>query len=129
MPRNLYQPTCVHTLYNFGCGLVRNTYAANATVGAGSSVSTITWSGAAPGHVQGRIVFTSGVNADVSTTVSCDRPARRFSSLSAAECAPTGDAFTIYQGCDHTMATCQAQFDNLARFRGFPFVPPPEVAF
>ncbi len=37
----------------------------------------------------------------------------------------TGDAFTVYQGCDHTMATCKAKFNNLANFRGFPFVPPP----
>ena len=39
-----------------------------------------------------------------------------------------GDAITVYQGCDHTMGTCGAKFDNLANFRAFPFVPPPQMA-
>ncbi len=33
MPRNLYSPTCVHTLYDSGCGVVRGTYAASGTAG------------------------------------------------------------------------------------------------
>jgi uncharacterized phage protein (TIGR02218 family) len=130
MPRNLYQPTCVHTLYDSGCGLVRNTYASNATIGTGSTRSTVAWSGAAPAHAQGRILFTSGVNANVSATVSSVVTGTSLQLRYPLSNLPaTGDAFTIYQGCDHTMATCQAQFNNLARFRGFPFVPPPEVAF
>ena len=39
----------------------------------------------------------------------------------------SGDAFTAAQGCDHTMATCSAKFNNLPNFRGYPFVPPPQV--
>ena len=72
----------------------------------------------------------SGVNANVSATVSSVVPGTSQRLRYPLPDAPaTGDAFTIYQGCDHTMATCKAQFANLARFRGFPFVPPPEVAF
>ena len=40
-----------------------------------------------------------------------------------------GDAFTVYAGCDHTQGTCQGRFNNLANFRGFPYVPPPELAY
>jgi uncharacterized phage protein (TIGR02218 family) len=130
MPRNLYQPTCLHTLYDSGCGLVRNTFATNGTIGAASTPSTINWSGAIAGHAQGRIIFTSGTNANVSATVSSVAPGTSLQLRYPLPNAPaTGDGFTIYQGCDHTMATCQSQFNNLARFRGFPFVPPPEVAF
>lgn len=130
MPRNLYQPTCVHTLFDSGCGLVRNTYASNGAIGAGSTRSTILWTGAAASHAQGRILFTSGVNANVSATVSAAVAGTSLQLRYPLPNAPAaGDAFTIYQGCDHTTATCQAQFANLARFRGFPFVPPPEVAF
>jgi len=39
-----------------------------------------------------------------------------------------GDAFTVYAGCDRTLATCQGRFNNKANFRGFPFVPPAETA-
>ena len=41
----------------------------------------------------------------------------------------TGDAFTVYAGCDHTQGTCQNRFNNLANFRGFPYVPPPQMAY
>jgi uncharacterized phage protein (TIGR02218 family) len=34
-----------------------------------------------------------------------------------------GDAFTIRPGCDKSFATCQAKFDNVVNFRGFPHVP------
>jgi uncharacterized phage protein (TIGR02218 family) len=35
----------------------------------------------------------------------------------------TGDAFTVYFGCDHTQFTCTNKFNDLANFRGFPYVP------
>ena len=41
----------------------------------------------------------------------------------------TGDAFNVAFGCDHTQATCVAKFNNLPNFRGFPYVPPPQLAF
>jgi len=39
-----------------------------------------------------------------------------------------GDTFAVLPGCDHTTATCQNAFNNLARFGGFPYIPPPEFA-
>jgi uncharacterized phage protein (TIGR02218 family) len=130
MPRNLYQPTCLHTLYDSGCGLVRNAFATAGSVGAGSTNATINFSGTLAGHAQGRILFTSGVDANLSATVSSVVPGTSLKLRYPLPEAPaTDDTFTVYQGCDHTMATCQSQFDNLARFRGFPFVPPPEAAF
>ena len=41
MPKNLFSPTCVHTLYDAGCGVIRGTYAATGTAGAGSTSSVI----------------------------------------------------------------------------------------
>ena len=40
-----------------------------------------------------------------------------------------GDAFVVYDGCDHTLSTCGARFSNQSNFRGFPFVPPPQLAY
>ena len=48
MPRNFYQPTCAHTLYDSGCGLVKSTFGAAGIVAAGSSASSIVWAGALP---------------------------------------------------------------------------------
>ena len=39
-----------------------------------------------------------------------------------------GDGFELLPGCDHTLATCQGTFNNLSRFGGFPYIPPPELA-
>jgi uncharacterized phage protein (TIGR02218 family) len=130
MPRNLYAPTCLHTLYDSGCGVPRGTYATNGTVGAGSTASLINFAGALALHAQGSIVFTSGASANLRATV---KSAVAGASLTLIYPLPTvpaaGDVFTVYAGCDHTSATCQTRFNNLANFRGFPYVPPPQVAY
>ena len=130
MPRNLYQPTCNHTLYDSGCGLVKNAFGAAGLVAAGSSATTILWSGASALFVQGTIAFTSGPNAGSSATVKSATPGASLTLAYPLPGAPgAGDAFTVFQGCDHTSATCRSKFNNLARFRGFPFVPPPTSAY
>ncbi len=130
MPRNLYQPTCNHTLYDSGCGLVKNAFGTAGTVGAGSSTTVLLWPGASALFVQGTVSFASGANAGSSANV---KGAASGVSLTLAYPLPSvpaaGDAFTVYQGCDHTSATCRAKFANLANFRGFPFVPPPTSAY
>lgn len=129
MPRNVYQPTCLHTLYDSGCTLVKNAFGANGAVGAGSSASVINWSGALSVYQQGSITFTSGVNAGVTANVNSVVAGASLTLGYPLQSPPaTGDTFTVYQGCDHTPGTCQAKFNNLANFRGFPYVPPPQMA-
>jgi len=130
MPRNLYAPTCLHTLYDSGCGLARGTYATSGAAGAGSTTSRINFSGALALHAQGSIVFTSGANANLRATVKSAAAGVSLTLIYPLPTAPAaGDAFTVYAGCDHTSATCQTRFNNLANFRGFPYVPPPQVAY
>jgi len=130
MPRNLFSPTCVHTLYDSGCGVIRGTYAATRTAGSGSTSSLILSGVAAASHAQGSLVFTSGANANVRATVKSVGVGTGFNLMYPLPFAPSpGDAFTVYAGCDHTQATCQGRFNNLANFRGFPYVPPPELAY
>jgi uncharacterized phage protein (TIGR02218 family) len=130
MPRNVYSPTCLHTLYDAGCGISRSAFAMSGMVGAGSTASSINFSGALAAHQQGAILFTSGANADVRATVKVAVAGAWLGLMYPLPSPPAaGDAFTVYQGCDHTPATCKAQFNNLANFRGFPYVPPPQVAY
>ena len=130
MPRNVYSATCVHTLYDSGCGIVRGTYSASGTVGAGSTAVLINTGVAATGHTQGSLVFTSGVNANVRATVKSVVAGTSLSLMYGLPSPPaTGDAFTVAFGCDHTRGTCQGKFANLVNFRGFPFVPPPQIAY
>jgi uncharacterized phage protein (TIGR02218 family) len=74
-------------------------------------------------------LFSSGINAGISATI---KSAVAGVSLSLAypllNAPGTGDAFTAYWGCDHTQNTCKNKFNNLANFRGFPYIPPPTFA-
>ncbi len=129
MPRNVYQPTCLHTLYDSGCTLVKNAFGSNGTVGSGSTASVINWSGASLNFQQGSITFTSGVNAGATATVGSVVAGTSMNLLYPLESVPSsGDGFTVYYGCDHTPGTCKTKFNNLGNFRGFPYVPPPQMA-
>ena len=70
MPRNLYSPTCLHTLYDSGCGVPRGNLCGDRDRRRRArrqinSAST----GALAHHAQGSLVFTSGANANVRATV------------------------------------------------------------
>jgi uncharacterized phage protein (TIGR02218 family) len=127
MPRRLWSPSCTHVLYDTGCGLPRGTYSANGTVGSGSTVSVIQWSGASTNYEQGSIVFTSGSNVGASRNIASANSSSLQMSYPLLVAPSTGDAFTALQGCDHTLATCTSKFNNSRRYRGYPFVPPPEI--
>lgn len=129
MPRNFYQLTCVHTLYDSGCGLTKSAFAAAGTVEAGSTSSMIRWSGALATQAQGTLLFTSGGNAGVQTTIKSVAAGSLSLAYPLRTVPQPGDGFIAYQGCDHRLSTCRRQFANAANFRGFPFVPPPTSAY
>jgi uncharacterized phage protein (TIGR02218 family) len=130
MPKNLFSPTCLHVLYDAGCGIIRGTFSLDGTVGAGSNSTTINFSGARAGDAQGSLVFTSGTNANVRATVRSVNVGTSYSLMYPVPFAPTeGDTFNVVFGCDHTQATCHGKFNNLINFRGFPYVPPPQLAY
>jgi len=129
MPRNIYQPTCLHTLYDTGCTLVKNVFGTSGAIGAGSTASVINWAGASLNFQQGSITFTSGVNTGATATVGSVAAGASLTLVYPLESVPAvGDTFTVYFGCDHTPGTCQTKFNNIVNFRGFPYVPPPQMA-
>ncbi|MCI4680170.1 DUF2163 domain-containing protein [Rhodoblastus acidophilus] len=127
MPRRVWSPQCTHVLYDSGCSLARGTYSASGAVGAASSQTIIAWSGSSINYAQGSITFTSGANAGVVRTIKTANSAVLGLAYPLPNVPAVGDAFTVAQGCDHTMATCQSRFNNLSNFRGYPFVPPPQI--
>ncbi len=130
MPRNLWSPTCVQTLYDVGCGIPRGTFAANGTANPGSTSNRVLTTVAAAQHAQGSLVWTSGANANARATVKSVTVGAALNLMYPLPFAPTaGDTFTVHAGCDHTQATCQGRFNNVSNFRGFPYVPPPQMAY
>jgi uncharacterized phage protein (TIGR02218 family) len=129
MPRNIYAPMCLHVLYDTGCGLAAATFGTTGAVAGGSTQTLINFAGAVAQHAQGKLIFQTGANAGLSFTV---KSVVAGTSLTLAYQTPftpaAGDGFAVYYGCDHTQSTCQSRFNNLASFKGFPFVPPPQYA-
>lgn len=131
MPRNLYQPGCLHTLYDAGCALSKAAFGVNGTVQSGSTATAIHVSlGQADGTFSlGTITFIGGQNAGASYTVKTHGGGILTLTRPTLVIPTAGDGFTVYPGCDKQQATCQAKFSNLAHFRGFPYVPAPETAY
>jgi hypothetical protein len=131
MPRNLIQSTCGNTLYDSVCGLTRSSYAVTSSVTSTSTATIIYASGltqTAGYFNQGVIQFTSGLNSGLKRTVKTHASGGVLTMILYFPSAPAiGDTFTIVPGCDKTMATCKNTFNNLANYRGMPYVPLPET--
>ncbi len=130
MPKNLYQPSCSHSLYSAGCGVNKATHTKTYSIISASTSLTFNTNVAEASGVydQGVILFTSGQNAGVKRTVKAQNAAVIGVSLPLVYPVQVGDTFEISKGCDKTKATCQTKFNNLNNFRGFPFIPRPETA-
>lgn len=130
MPRNLYQPGCLHTLYDAGCGVNK---ASKSTVGTITSTSTkqtlncgLTQSAAY--YDQGTVLFTSGPNNGVKRTIKSYTLGVVNLSYPLPYTPGISDTFSVAPGCDKQQATCASKFNNLANFRATPYIPVPETA-
>ncbi len=131
MPRRLYQAACNHVFGDAMCGFNRSSLGATFACIAGTVQSAVAGPIApSPSTLfdQGTITGLTGANAGytrqstnvISGTVYMLKPWLFPVAI--------GDEFTLLPGCDHTVATCQGVFNNLANFGGFPYIPPPEDA-
>lgn len=129
MPKNVYQGGCVHTLYDAGCTISKAAFQVSSAVAAGSTRSLINSALAqASGYFDlGTIVFSSGANNGVKRTVKSYTPGVMQLSYPLPTLPSNGDTFVAAPGCDKTQATCTTKFSNLPNFRGFPYIPIPEV--
>jgi hypothetical protein len=141
MPRRLYQASCGHVFGDAMCGYDRAAGKNAAGVATGNGAATITAAngttqalisaGGAVASVynQGTITGATGANAGYRRTIANlgDGTQIRLFKPFLFPIA-IGDTFTVLPGCDHTTSACQNLFDNLARYGGFPYIPPPESA-
>ena len=142
MPRRLYQASCGHVFGDPMCGYDRTagenaagtaTGIGAATIAAqtGSSQAQIvtTFSPTpATAYDQGTMTCLTGANAGASRTISSVTGGILYQLQPWLSPVAVGDTFQILPGCDHSTATCDATFQNLLRFGGFPYIPPPEAA-
>jgi hypothetical protein len=135
LPRNLFQASCVHTLFDQGCTLAASAFAMSGTVaGLGLAANQFASAiGAPPGsgtYALGRVTMMSGPSQGFSRTVrswSAGSPGS-FTLLSPFPFGVAiGDAFVAYPGCDKTYGACGA-FANQANYGGCNSIPVPETA-
>jgi uncharacterized phage protein (TIGR02218 family) len=137
MPRNQYQTGCVHTVYDVGCKLLASSFTGTQTVAAGSTNSNILCGTLAFGtignYILGTIAFTSGAAAGAVRTIfgaTVNAGINNFGLAYPLYATPSiGDTFTVTYGCIKTQAYCTATMNNLANYRGFPYVPDASIAY
>ena len=131
MPRRLYQASCSHVFGDAMCGFDRTGMAATIAALSGSTQAAIVTS-LSPSPVtlydQGTIIGLTGANAGQIRTVT--KLSGGMVGLLKPFLLPVavGHTFRLLPGCDHTIATCNGVFNNLAHYGGMPYIPPPETA-
>jgi hypothetical protein len=142
MPRRLFQTGCTHIFGDTMCGYNRfdgkNALGASTGVGhvditalASSSQTDIVCAsvGGSANYTLGSCTGLSGQNAGItagivsfaiSTVVGLSKPFPYPVQI--------GDTFRLLPGCDHTSSTCMNVFNNLLRYGGFDYIPPPELS-
>lgn len=131
LPPNVYQPQCRNTLYDVNCGLFSAGQTWSDIVTAGTNALRLTFGHDLPQVAGwfdlGAVQFVTGANAGIKRTVRQQTTTQLTVMQPWPGPVAAGDAFQVYRGCDLTMATCRDRFNNLANFRGHPFIPPPET--
>ncbi|WP_284088561.1 DUF2163 domain-containing protein [Acinetobacter pittii] len=130
MPRNLYTPGCLNTLFDSACGLQSADFSANTTIGTNSTPNRIICDLSQPQgwFTQGVVEFLEGVNIGIKRTVRLHESGALLLTLPLLEMPEIGEAIRVYSGCDKRLDTCTNRFNNRSRFRGAPFVPVPETS-
>lgn len=128
----VYTASCRHTLYsdsaNAGevgfCGVDK---AAFTSTGSIASVITTKWKFTVSGVSQpdgyfsnGTITFTSGTSNGLTYQIKNHTGNEITLALPTAFVIAVGTTFSMSAGCDKTLATCKAKFNNVASFGGFP---------
>lgn len=141
LPRNVYQPSCIHTLYDddmlalghaaVGCGVLKSAFVVATSVVTGTPTTLNTpLAGTFPdGYFElGYVIMGSGANSGLKRTVKGYTNGTFILASPFPHTVAPGNTFNAFPGCDHLQSTCVNKFNNLAKFRGFPYVPVPETA-
>jgi uncharacterized phage protein (TIGR02218 family) len=127
-PSEVFQTSCLNVFCDAKCGLNLASFTQVGHVVGATDQATFNMDlTVADGFFNlGVVTFTSGPNAGVSRSVKYSSAAGNGVKLTAPLPAvpAAGDSFTVSQGCALSMSACQ-NFNNLSRFRGTPFIPPP----
>jgi uncharacterized phage protein (TIGR02218 family) len=119
--RKRYQRTCAYSLYGRGCNVLATSFETNGTVATlnGTTVEVAAAAGQASGYYAGGYIQdATGAKRYITNHSGA------FLTLSRELFGlAVGGPVKIYAGCDRSTDVCQARFNNIANFGGFPFIP------
>lgn len=132
VPRLQFQAGCMHTLYDVGCSVTKPSYTGQGIVVGGITRTAFDSTLTLPdGYFSlGYLVFLGGNNSGVKRSIKGYSRAGGHIELSypLSFDLSLNDSFQIYAGCDKSRgANGCAKFNNLANFKGTPFIPVPEA--
>ncbi|NBX02703.1 MAG: DUF2163 domain-containing protein [Alphaproteobacteria bacterium] len=127
----LFSPSCRAALGDSHCKVNMATHTVTGTISTATSVQEFidnSRTEASATFAFGVVTFTSGANAGLSMEVKEHlRLPSGHGQFTLALPMPypllVGDAYSMTQGCDKTLATCGTRFGNVVNFRGEPYVP------
>lgn len=114
--RRLYSRKCSHVLYSEACGAVP--VSATAVVVMVQGVRVLFADNVIDGLAGGWLQTPSGMRHMIAAA-----QGHAVDLIYPAPGLAEGTEVTLVAGCDHTPATCQARFNNLDNYGGFPFIP------
>ena len=144
-PRNLYQPTCVNTLFDANCGINPTSpvnYLMNGTIGTVTSATlfqaTLSTTPTDQYYNLGYITCTSGANNGVKRSIKTQTGTTTvtLTLYYPLPYTPTAaDTFSILPGCSKLYVATSpnpemgcTKYSNTAKFRGFDYIPRNEDA-
>lgn len=142
MPRRLYQAPCSWIFGAPGCDYDR--VAGNNALGSPTGFGQVNITALADSNQNfintsfvpavlgaydaGSIIGDTGANAGITRSIGVIRAGVISYLIPWLYTVAPGDTFNLLPGCDRTPTTCRDTFQNLLRFGGFSFIPPPETA-
>jgi uncharacterized phage protein (TIGR02218 family) len=126
--RRQFQFNCSHVLYGAGCAVDGTEFdvTGNVTAVSGSSVSVAGVSAFAANYFAGGYIeYTNSALITPERRMITSNPGGGNSLVlvSPPLNLVIGTSAIVHPGCDHSLTTCDAKFDNSANFGGFPHTP------
>jgi len=118
--RARYSLSCRHALYSPGCGVIRDSFR---TPGMVLSVTGTTVRVAAAASQPDGYFVAGLVSTPDGQRMIVGHTGEELSLIAPLPVLAAGMSVDLFAGCDHATATCQARFNNLAHYGGFPFIP------
>ncbi len=123
--RQFYQNLCNHVLYDTGCRVDKTLFRVTDSVTFidGITIKVPAALSYPEQWFRGGFVETTGVEVDRRLII--DHVGQDITLLAPfySELLSVSDIVDLYAGCDHSLGTCKAKFNNVVNYGGFPFVP------